>query len=345
MAITYDKVGQFLDPEEERRLFAQDVFDGLSETPKSIPSKYFYDTKGSKLFQKITELDEYYLTRCDEEILKREKSLLGDLFNRSFSLVDLGSGDARKTKILLRDFVQKGKKFKYIPVDISESQMIELTESLKQEFGDSLEVNGIISEYETALRWLIHHSQEPKLVLFLGGNSGNYHPREIRRNLRGLQMRLQQGDFLFVGFDLKKNRKILERAYGDCEGITKDFNLNLLRRINRELGANFDIASFGHHPYFNEERDAMESWITNESSITQKVDIPYIDASFTFRPNEAIHTELSYKFEDGENPPENPNKPGQIGWLARATGYECIRLLQDSKGYFANVVWKVKKSG
>ncbi|MBR9705181.1 L-histidine N(alpha)-methyltransferase [Candidatus Pacearchaeota archaeon] len=348
-----ENVRGFDDPEEEKRRFAEDVEDGLLEEQKHLPSERFYDDEGSILFQRIMELPEYYPTKCEAGILLKQKENLRSLLShgdKGFNLIDLGAGDAQKTKVLLRHLRDKETDFTYMPVDISEGSMVELMGKLKHEFDDSLDVYGVAGEYEKALHWLIHNQpgecmNRPNLVLFLGGNIGNFQPRDARRFLRRLQMRLNNGDYLFTGFDLKKNRDVLEKAYNDSKGVTKEFNLNLLTRINRELGADFNIAGFSHHSYFNEERDAMESYLVNSSGIEQVVNIPYINMKFKIAPDESIRTEYSYKFEVGRKPPVSSRKQGGIEWLATTTGYEQIQLMFDSKSRFCDGLFRVLKSG
>lgn len=311
--------------------FALDVLMGLSTERKFLPSKYFYDEEGSSLFQRIMDLEEYYPTRCEFEIFQARKGEIARrLEGAPFSCVELGAGDGRKTKVLLRRFREAGLAFRYVPIDISESAVAGLTEDLRREF-PGIECRGIVAEYFDALRWLNRNDAQRKLVLFLGSNIGNFDAPRARVFLRTLWNALNGGDWALIGFDLKKDIDVLLRAYNDPAGVTDAFNLNVLTRINRELGADFDVRRFQHFGTYNVFSGAMESYLV--SLERQTVQVAALNKSFDFRPFEPIHLEYSYKY-----------LPEDIEALARETGFRVEATFRDSRGYFADSLWRVVKS-
>ena len=219
--------------------FARDVLEGLTRAPKSLPCKYFYDEEGSRLFQQITDLPEYYLTRCESEILqKNRRELAALLAGARFNLVELGAGDGRKTRVLLEQFLEDGLDFRYVPIDICEAAVSDLIGNLKQSWSH-LPCEGLKAEYFEGLRWLSKRKEQRNLVLFLGSNIGNFSQDGMRVFLGNVREALNEGDFLLIGFDLIKDIPLIEEAYNDSRGITAQFNLNLLHRINRDLGGRF----------------------------------------------------------------------------------------------------------
>lgn len=307
-----------------------DVLIGLTEIPKRIPSKHFYDEEGSRLFQAIMDLPEYYLTRSEFEILRDHKEQIADQLNgQPFNLVELGPGDATKTRILLDHFVNSRLRFQYIPIDISESAMSELVDSLNIEF-PGLQIHGLVSDYLNAVGRLKGMNSERNLVLFLGSNIGNLNRAGARVFLRSLWNSLQHDDLLLIGFDLKKDIELLLKAYNDSRGVTREFNLNLLRRINRELGANFELDHFRHYATYNVFSGAMESYLVSLEK--QVVYVKEIGQSFEFEPWEPIHTEYSYKYLESD-----------IRKLAQETGFVPEIQMYDSRSYFTDCIWRVKK--
>jgi L-histidine Nalpha-methyltransferase len=310
--------------------FALDVLHGLSETRKRLSSKYFYDNEGSNLFQKLTTLDEYYPTECEREILEHNKSFISSLLNRDeFNLIELGAGDGHKTKILIQQLIEDGNAFNYIPVDISESAMKDLTESMRSEF-ENIEIKGIVAEYFESINWLTKISEKHNVVLFMGSNIGNFTAADSRTFLRELWNVLNPDDLVIIGFDLKKDIDIMHRAYNDSKGITRDFNLNLLHRINNELGGNFDVSKFRHYSTYDVFSGAMESYLV--SLERQTVYIRELSQTFEFDPYEPVHTEYSYKYLESD-----------IEELASNTGFKIIHRLYDSKHWFTNSIWSVEK--
>jgi len=311
--------------------FSGDILVGLSKTPKEISSMYFYDKRGTKLFQKIMDLPEYYLTKCEFNILKTKKEELSRVVKKEpFNLVELGAGDGRKTSLLLEHFLKKKLTFKYIPVDISESAMKILTQFLNRKFPE-LEVQGIVSEYFEGLKWLSNLSFHKNLVLFLGSNLGNFNRTQSRVFLHHLWNSLQDGDYTVIGFDLKKDIDLMLKAYNDTQHITSEFNLNLLKRINRELGGNFRLNKFRHYSNYDVFTGAMESYLVSLEN--QKVFLKKIGQSFSFEEWEPIHTEYSYKYLISD-----------IEKLAEETGFVIEKQLYDSKKYFVDSLWKVRKT-
>lgn len=312
--------------------FDLDVLDGLTSKPKELPSKYLYDAIGSHLFENIMKLEEYYPTGCELEILTRCKRDLQQMTGKSpFRLVELGVGDAKKTRILLRHLVDEGHEFEYVPIDCCQEMVEEVVSTLQKEFRFSpLSVLGIIADYTTALQWLSKENGVRNIVLFLGSSIGNFDPKQAQQFLHQIWNALSDGDSVFIGFDLKKDIAMLERAYDDSRGITREFNLNLLDRMNRELDADFNRDQFFHHSYYNPCEGRMESWLV--SKITQTVTIGRLQKSFDFQPWEGIHVENSYKYSIKD-----------IEELADAMGFVICDELLDSKGYFVDAIWQVKK--
>jgi dimethylhistidine N-methyltransferase len=308
--------------------FARDVFRGLSRSPKSLPSKYFYDTEGSRLFQRITELDEYYLTRCEAEILETHVAEIGAaVFPGPLRLVELGAGDGRKTEILLRRLLGAGLSFEYVPIDICRRSVLDLAASFRRRFDGSLRMRGIVADYFDGLASLRWASRRPHLVLFLGSSVGNFSHAEARQFFRRLRGSLCPGDFVLVGFDLKKDLETLRRAYNDAEGVTRLFNLNLLDRINRELGGEFDCSRFAHYGPYNLRDACMESWLV--SLETQEVPIHALGRSFTFQAWEGIRVERSHKYD-----------VLQIESFASAAGFRVQKHFFDRRGWFVDSLWQ-----
>jgi L-histidine N-alpha-methyltransferase len=313
-----------------RDTFALDVLVGLSSTPKSVSSKYFYDTRGSELFRQICLLPQYYLTESELEIIERHRASISAYAGKErFNLVELGAGFSQKTIRLLEHFAESNISFRYVPIDISESVMIDLVESLERMF-PQLEVNGLVTDYFSGLKWLNHRYRRKNLVLFLGSSIGNFTHQRACFFLRNLWNCLNHDDVVLIGFDMKKDIDLLLRAYNDSEGLTREFNLNLLQRINRELGGNFDVGKFRHFATYNVSSGAMESYLVSQEK--QTVFIDAISRSFLFEPWEPLHTEYSYKY-----------LPADIEQLAAETGFEVDQHIYDSRSYFADSIWRVRK--
>ncbi|MEZ4949727.1 MAG: L-histidine N(alpha)-methyltransferase [Saprospiraceae bacterium] len=321
MALIEENVDTFL------KSFAKDVKEGLTATPKYLPSRYFYDAKGDKLFQQIMELPEYYLTRCEFQILQNHKEIILNFMDgASFDLIELGAGDGLKTKILLRHFLQKKADFQYMPIDISGSVLDALARELNHSWPE-LCVEPVEGEYFTALKKIDQLSDNKKLVLFLGSNIGNMTTARAVQFLSQLRDKLNPGDHLLIGFDKKKDPATILAAYNDSSGVTRDFNLNLLERINRELNANFDKENFLHYPTYNPLTGDTKSYLVSKKDHT--VHIGFLDINVHFKAWEAIDMELSKKYD-----------PEAMEWLAKESGFDQITLLEDDNQYFADAIWK-----
>jgi L-histidine Nalpha-methyltransferase len=309
--------------------FARAVERGLSAENKSLPCKYIYDERGSCLFSEIMNLPEYYPTRCEKEILTRYRSCLSDyLGDEPFHLVDLGAGDGRKTKLLLRQFTNDGRKFSFVPIDISQSSLECMANDLEPEFCD-LKLKGLVADYFKGLEYLSHNNRERNFVLFLGSNIGNFNREESREFLTGLRNSLNDGDLLLIGFDLKKKTSVMVEAYNDSAGISAQFNLNLLNRINGELGGEFDLDTFKYYSNYEARQGAIVSCLL--STRKQTVFIDALDREFDFGKWEPIHTESSYKFGIE-----------QVHRLARDCGFEIEDDFFDSRRWFVDSLWRAR---
>ncbi len=312
------------------QLFAGEVSDGLSGSPKELPCKYLYDEEGSRLFQEIMELREYYPTRCEAEIIERHKvEIAAAVGRRDFNLVELGAGDGSKTKILLKHFLEAGLRFRYVPIDISISALQGLRDGLRKEF-EGLVVEGLAAEYFEGLRWLARSDRRTNLVLFLGSNIGNFAPSESRKFLSSLWNASKDGDLILMGFDLKKDAGTILLAYNDPRGVTARFNMNILRRINDELGGTFDLTNFEYYSTYDPRSGAIESFLISRKKQTVYIDL--CGRTFPFAKWEPIHTESSYKFDRSE-----------FSRLAPENGFEAVGNFCDSHRYFADALWRVRK--
>lgn len=270
--------------------FLNDVILGLSKTPKELSSKYFYDDKGDKIFQEIMQMEEYYLPKCEMEILLNQtENIINSLGFEKIDVIGLGSGDGSKTKYFLKKIIDLGKKAVYYPLDISED-VLKTNKKNVSEFIPDLEVYPIAGDYFETLDKLVHDN--PKIILFLGSTIGNYDNESAQIFLKKIYDMMNQNDVLMVSFDLKKNPHKVLASYNDKNGITKRFNMNLLQRINRELKADFDLENFDHYPNYDPISGTCYSYI-----FSKKNQIVTIDGKqFPFKNNELIHTEISQKY-------------------------------------------------
>ncbi len=306
--------------------FAKDVLKGLSAKPKKLSSRYFYDAIGDKLFQQIMELGEYYPTRTEHEILKTHKEKILQCFSSPFRLIELGAGDGKKTKVLLKHFVAEKTLFTYSPVDISEDILEELSGALVSEI-PKLKVEPLTGDYFHVMEETLSHEAQRNVVLFLGSNIGNY--SNILRDdfLQKLRENLKTGDQALIGFDLKKDPQTVLDAYNDPSGVTKDFNLNLLKRINNELRGNFDITKFQHFPSYNPESGECRSYLL--STENQTVRVEELDKEFHFNKWEPIFMEISKKFDFRE-----------IEQLAERHDFRVTHNFTDARDWFVDSVWE-----
>lgn len=305
-----------------------EVRTGLQQTPKRLSSRFFYDAEGSRIFQAIMHTPEYYLTRSEYEILATCKADLLHCFapaDGAFELVELGAGDGLKTKLLLRYFEEQNADFAYAPVDISADALAGLVADVSQQWPD-LRLNPRHDDYFAALEQLAQESGARRVVLFLGSNVGNFTPDEAVDFYQQLHDRLQPGDLVLTGFDLQKHPAIIHAAYNDQQGLTKAFNLNLLRRINCELDADFNLAAFDHYETYNPETGEARSYLVSQCA--QTVRIGLLDMVVPFQVGEIIHTEISRKFTHA-----------QIEQLAQRSGFSVAAWFTDSRAYFADVLF------
>lgn len=279
---------------DARESFRSDVEHGLSASPKMIPPKYFYDEKGSQLFERITELEAYYPTRTEAAILAQSGEDILDAMGENVTVVELGSGSSSKTRLLLDILSHRQQRVDYVPIDISPTVVTEFGEQLLADY-PSLHIRGLICDYHQALGALREEADQRRLYLFLGSSLGNYTPPQAVQLLQEVRLAMGPQDRLLLGLDLKKDPALLTRAYDDDQGVTAAFNLNLLERINRELGGKFDLERFRHQAFYNEKEGRIEMHL--ESLVLQIVPVEGLKRSFTFRQGETVHTENSYKFD------------------------------------------------
>ena len=219
-----------------------------------------YDQEGSALFEEICTLPEYYLTRCEEEILRRTSDTIAGLSAAPVTLVELGSGNAAKTRLLIAALLRRQEQLRYVPIDICRTVLEESARDLLRDFA-GLDILAVAGEYQEGMQFLKGEGAEPRLILWLGSNVGNFHRGDAARFLHAVRDTMQPDDRLLVGADLRKDKATLEAAYDDPRGVTARFNLNLLTRINRELGGHFDLAAFRHRAVYNEEIGRIEMYL------------------------------------------------------------------------------------
>ncbi|MDW7695457.1 L-histidine N(alpha)-methyltransferase [Flammeovirgaceae bacterium SG7u.111] len=317
-------------PKGNHNQFAGDVLEGLNSFPKQLSSKYFYNEEGDKLFQEIMHLEEYYLTRSEFEIFSMQKDDILKIFSeggKKFKLIEFGAGDGLKTKVLLKHFLEKEADFEYVPIDISANVLEDLSRSLEEELPE-LEVEPIAADYFKGLEQLNKHDDGArKVVLFLGSNIGNFSHHEATIFLQQISKAFDEDDLLFLGADLRKDPQVILDAYNDKRGVTKAFNLNLLKRINEELGANFQLEKFSHFPIYDPQSGSCKSYIV--SLADQKVYIEALGKTIQFDAHETIHTEVSQKYSVKE-----------LGNIAKASGFEIDNVLYDCKHYYTDLVLK-----
>lgn len=307
---------------DPRAGLAEDVRRGLSSKPKRFLPKYFYDELGSQLFEAICLLPEYYLTRAENEILERYADEMAASVSGHTTLLEMGSGSASKTRLIIEALLRKQDELLFVPVDISATALDSSSRILLQSH-PRLRIEAYAADYFAGLEELGKTSRMRTLALFLGSNISNFDPDEALRFLRALRKVLWAGDALILGADLKKNKAILEAAYNDALGVTAAFNLNVLARINRELGSNFDLRGFQHRAFYNEEAGRVEIYI--ESMRAQSVVIGQLGMEVKFAKGEQIHTENSYKYHLDD-----------IAKLAAQTGFTPAHTWLDSKEQFSS---------
>lgn len=294
-----------------------DVLAGLLATPKTLPPKWFYDARGSELFERITELPEYYPTRTERRILADNSPEIAELTGAA-SLVELGSGSSEKTRLLLNALHAKGLR-QFVPVDVSATALRESAAAIAAEYPE-LRVHGVVGDFTEHLDLV--PGLQPRLIAFLGGTIGNLVPGERAKFLSGLRSVLYEGEWLLLGTDLVKDPDVLVRAYDDSAGVTAEFNRNVLYVLNRELDADFDVPAFEHVALW----DAEAEWIEMRLRATRamRVRLAALDLDVRFAPGEELRTEVSAKFR----------RPGITEELS-ATGFELVKWFTDPEDRFA----------
>lgn len=313
----------------ERNTFADDVLAGLSSTPKSLSSKYFYDDEGSRLFMEIMKLPEYYLTRAELEIFTDQTPDIFEAFRQGvgeFDLIELGAGDGTKTAVLIDHFLTQGLDFTYLPIDISQEALDVLSAKFRREFPD-LVITPKTGDYFQILESLKNGSGRRKILMFLGSNIGNFNREQSLDFFKQLRGVMNETDLLFTGFDLQKDPRVIIRAYDDPQGVTAAFNLNLLRRINRELGANFDVDKFSHYVVYRPVECAARSFMISREK--QTVYIEALDRGFDFEQWEAVFMEISQKYS-----------LSMIENLATESGFRIEKNFFDSQIFYTDSLWK-----
>ena len=301
--------------------FREDVAEGLSRSPKQIPPKYFYDERGSQLFEQITATPEYYPTRTEAAILAKYAEAIIAAAGGAAALVELGSGSSTKTRLLLDIMAQRRDSLRYIPIDISPSIVLEHGRRLLDEY-PLLRVSALICDYARAMEELAKTHDETRLYLFLGSSIGNFTPGDAEALLRNVASAMVDGDSLLLGIDLVKEEETLNRAYNDAAGVTAAFNLNVLAHINDALGGHFELERFRHQAFFNVAESRIEMHL--ESLENQIVPIDALKRSFSFTTGETINTEYSYKFN-----PESMEK------FYQGTDLKRVNHWVDANNWFA----------
>jgi L-histidine Nalpha-methyltransferase len=304
------------------RTLADDVLDGLTRPLKELPPKHFYDTRGSELFDAICELPEYYPTRTERAILAARAAEIVATTGAG-ELVELGSGSARKTRVLLDAMADAGTLERYVPVDVSEAALRASAAQLVDEY-PGLRVHGLVGDFERHLG-LLPEPAARRVMCFLGGTIGNFTPGSRRRFLRGLAKRLGDDGHLLLGVDLVKDPRIIEAAYDDAAGVTAEFNRNVLAVINRELDADFDLDEFEHVAFFDAEREWVEMRLRARSR--QRVTVRRLALTVDFAAREELRTEISAKFTHA-----------RLSADLAAAGMELAGWFTDERGWFATAL-------
>ena len=309
--------------------FAADVLSGLSSSPKHLSSRYFYDDEGSRLFMEIMKLPEYYLTRAEMKIFTEQKDAICGAFTegaKAVDLIELGAGDGTKTAVLIEHLLSEGVDFTYHPIDISQEANDALSARFQEKLPD-LRIEPHTGDYFQVLGSLTSSSGRRKVVMFLGSNIGNFLRESAVCFFRDIRNVLGDNDRLFVGFDMQKDPRTIAAAYDDAQGITSKFNLNLLRRINHELGGNFDLDKFSHYAQYRPMECAARSFLISREK--QTVTIKALNRSFDFDQWEPIFMEISQKYTHA-----------MIDELARDGGFEIERGFFNEEDFYIDSLWR-----
>ena len=317
-------------PANEMSQFAADVLAGLSARPKHLSSKYFYDDEGSRLFQEIMKLPEYYLTGCELEIFERQADDIFKSFvngSNAFDLIELGAGDGTKTAVLISHFLKRDADISYSPIDISQEALDALTTKFATEF-PALRMDAKQGDYFHILKSLKNASSRRKVLMFLGSNIGNFSRAQSVEFFCHLREVMNSNDLLFIGFDLEKDPHVIANAYDDAAGVTAAFNLNLLARINRELGADFDLDKFVHYANYRPIEGSARSYLISREK--QEVHVAALNRSFQFEQWEAVFMEISQKYTIK-----------MIEDLAADSGFAIKRNFFDGRNYYCDSLWQL----
>ena len=309
--------------------FTQDVIAGLSMNHKRLPSKYFYDAKGDGLFRDIMACKDYYLTRCEMEIFTEQTQQIARAISNEcgeFDLIELGPGDCSKSKHLLQALLNNGVRFNYIPIDISYDVIQDIESNLPGEL-PGIKISSLHGDYHQMLKAHSTSSGGRKVILSLGANAGNMPREQCYTFIGDLRNSLSKGDIVLMGFDLVKDPKVIRAAYDDSEGITREFNLNLLRRMSNELEADLDISKFEHYCSDDPMTGACKSYLVAIADTSINVGAE----TFKLSRHEPIWMEISQKYT-----------LGQIEGMALANAFQPIDLFTDSREWFADVLWEAK---
>lgn len=309
--------------------FAEDVLRGLSSTPKTLSSKYFYDDEGSRLFQEIMKLPEYYLTRAELKVFTEQTEEIYKAFTaraEAIDLIELGAGDGTKTAVLIEHFLNKGIDFTYSPIDISQEANDALSKSFHDRF-PSLTIKPHTGDYFKVLSSLRNGSNRRKILMFLGSNIGNFLQDKALDFFRQLRAVMNDNDRLFIGFDMQKDPRVILRAYDDSQGVTAAFNLNLLNRINRELGGDFNLDKFSHYAQYRPMECAARSFLISREK--QTVHIEALNRDFEFEQWEAIFMEISQKYTRT-----------MIEDFAAQSGFEIETEFFDQENFYVDSLWR-----
>jgi L-histidine N-alpha-methyltransferase len=271
----------------------QDVIAGLSQPRKALPPKYFYDDRGSELFEQITEQPEYYLTRTERQILATYAGAIADTVGPC-DLIELGSGSASKTRLLFNAYQQRGVPLRYVPVDVSGTMLETSAQALLTEY-ENLTVHGLVSTYDQALQNLPATDSPRRLIAFIGSTLGNLAPEPEQRFFQQVSQALTHGDYFLLGVDLHKDTATLEAAYNDSQGISAAFNLNMLQHLNWRFDGNFDLSQFRHVSFYNEGDRQVEMYI--ESMTAQTITLQALNLTVEFAQGERLFSEISRKFD------------------------------------------------
>ncbi|WP_443946343.1 L-histidine N(alpha)-methyltransferase [Pedobacter sp. AW1-32] len=316
-------------PADNKTKFLEDTLQGLRATPKTMQSKYFYDEKGDQIFQQIMDMEEYYLTNCEMEIMQNQAGHIAEVIaanGDAFDLIELGAGDATKSVHLLKALLEKKVQFTYLPIDISAHVISDLEVTLPKQLPE-LDIFGLNGDYFDMLEQANLRSNRRKVVLFMGANIGNMTVAEAEVFCEQLRAALSVNDTLIVGFDLKKNPQQILNAYNDQRGITRAFNLNLLQRMNRELEANFELEHFEHYATYDPASGACKSYLISLKQQTVIISGEVLH----FAANEYIFMEISQKYDLSD-----------IDALAQKSGFKPARHFFDRRNYFVDAIWEVQ---